>query len=26
VWAKRGMKWVAVFHQESVAAPTPMKK
>jgi ketosteroid isomerase-like protein len=26
VWAKRGTKWVAVFHQESVAAPAQMKK
>jgi hypothetical protein len=23
LWTKRGTKWVAVFHQETVAAPVP---
>jgi hypothetical protein len=26
VWTERNGKWVAVFHQESVAAPSPTKK
>ena len=26
VWTKRGGKWIAVFHQETIAAPVPPKK
>jgi hypothetical protein len=26
VWAKKGGKWMAVFHQESAAMPAPAKK